>query len=326
MSALEHAWYQPRLGWTRWLLPLAWLFRLIVALRRRAYRIGWLASGHPGVPVMVVGNLTVGGTGKTPLVAAIAQQLQARGWRPGIVSRGYGGRVRRTPVAVTVDSDVAIVGDEPLLLARRAGCPVVVCRDRLAAARQLVSHDDVDVVIADDGLQHYTLQRDAEIAVHDLRRGYGNRCTLPAGPLREPLSRLAEVDLEFTQGEEGDYKLRAVHTALPVGGCAAPRVLSGFVGRPLHAVAGIGDPDRFFCALRALGLTLCVHPFPDHHAYTPDDLAFSDDAPLLMTEKDAVKCAAFARPNWWYLPVDAQLTPAAQARLEQLYNRVLEAA
>lgn len=324
MNALVRAWYRRRLGWLCCLLPLAWLFHGVVRLRSLAYRRGWLASGHPGAPVIVVGNITVGGTGKTPLVATVVEQLRARGRRPGVVSRGYGGRAGEVPVSVTADSDVTEVGDEPLLLARRTGCPLVVGRDRLAAARHLLARHDVDVVVADDGLQHYRLRRDAEISVSDLRRGYGNGRLLPAGPLREPLSRLGQVDLELVQGEGGDYRLRGEQVVSLIGD-APPRVLSEFAGQAVHAVAGIGDPERFFASLRAAGLVVLAHAFPDHHSYVAADLAFADDAPVLMTEKDAVKCVDLAEPRLWYLPVVAELTPAAQRRLNKLYDRVLEA-
>lgn len=324
MNALEQAWYRESAGWATLLLPLAWLYAAIVAVRRWVYRRGWLASAHPGVPVIVVGNLTVGGTGKTPLVGAIARQLRDRGRRPGIVSRGYGGGAGETPVPVTPDARADEVGDEPLLLARRIECPVVVCRHRVRAARYLVSACGVDVVIADDGLQHYALARDAEIAVRDGRRGYGNGRMLPAGPLREPLSRLATVDFELTQGAGGDFTLQG-DLAHPVAGAAAPRPLAEFAGNELHAVAGIGDPERFFDALRGVGLTPQTHAFGDHHAYAGADLAFPDGAPVLMTEKDAVKCAAFAQPHWWYLPITAGLGTDARDRLEALYDRILEA-
>lgn len=325
MTFIERTWYRKRAGWIRLLLPLAWLYAGVVYLRRVAYRHGWLTSAHPGVPVIVVGNLTVGGTGKTPLVAAIAQQLRERGRRPGIVSRGYGGgNAGRAPVLVTVDSEAREIGDEPLLLARRTGCPVMVCRRRVQAARELVSACGVDVVVADDGLQHHALARDAEIAVRDARRGYGNGYLLPAGPLREPLSRLASLDMELVQGEDADFTLEG-SWAYPVSG-GAPRSLVEFAGSDVHAIAGIGDPERFFGMLRAAGLSPHTHAFGDHQVYSRDDLSFSDGAPVLMTEKDAVKCASFAGPGWWYLPVTARLTPDVQRRLNTLYDRVLEAA
>lgn len=323
MNALVRAWYRPRAGWVRLLLPLAWLFAAVVWLRRWAYRNGWFDSGHPGAPVIVVGNITVGGTGKTPLVAAIVEQLVARGRQPGIVARGYGGSAGAAPILVTAESDAQAVGDEPLLLAKRTGRPVVVCGDRLAAARHAVSVCGVDVVVSDDGLQHYALARDAEIAVRDVRRGYGNGCVLPVGPLREPVARLQAVDIEFTQGAGGDYVLRG-DTVASVSGAAASRKLAVFAGMTVHAVAAIGDPERFFATLREAGVTLQTRAFADHHAYSPEELAFTDGRPVLMTEKDAVKCAAFAEPDWWYLPVTAHLTPAAQRQLDALYNRVLE--
>lgn len=323
MNALVRAWYQPRPGWAYLLLPVAWLFALLVWLRRKCYQLGWLASDHPGVPVIVIGNITVGGTGKTPLVATVAQQLKARGQRVGIVSRGYGGAPGQLPITVSTASKPSIVGDEPLLLAQHTGCPVVVCRDRLAAARHLVTAHEVDIIVADDGMQHYALARDAEIAVCDARRGYGNGHSLPVGPLREPLSRLRTVNLAFSQGEQGDYTLRG-DWIYPVTGHGEPRRLSEFLGAPVHAVAGIGDPERFFKTLREAGLSLQTHAFADHHAYQAQDYAFDDSLSVLMTEKDAVKCRSFAQAHWWYLSVNAELTRSAQQQLDALFDRVLE--
>lgn len=309
MTAALQRWLEAR--WWRqapvpaWLAALSRLYAWQAA--RRARRAAARATALP-VPVLVVGNLTVGGSGKTPVVIALAEALRARGWRPGVVSRGYGGAARGCRV-VPADGDPALFGDEPVLIARRTGVPVVVGRDRVAAARRLLDGGGVDLVLADDGLQHHRLARDVEVCVVDGRRRFGNGRLLPAGPLREPLARLAGVDLVLANGpaQEGEeaFTLAPADPWRLADGQRRP--LAGFAGRPVHAVAGIGDPARFFDTLRGQGLTVIEHPFPDHHRYRRGELAFDDGLPVLMTEKDAVKCLAFAAPDWYALPVAACL-------------------
>jgi tetraacyldisaccharide 4'-kinase len=326
---LAAAWYAPRLDVrTLPFAPLAFVFAAGVALRRWCYRSSWLAARRVGVPVIVVGNITVGGSGKTPLVAALARELEARGWRPGIVSRGYGGSdLAAAPRVVPVDGDPAAFGDEPVLLARR-GLRVVVARDRVAAARALLARfPDCNVIVADDGLQHYRLARDFEIAVVDAVRRFGNGWPLPAGPLREPPSRLASVDaVVVTQVDAGAFDglghgalAMTLVAGLPtrVAGAKETTPLTTFAGQRLHAVAGIGDPSRFFAQLRALSVDAIEHPFPDHHRFSAADLAFPAAEPILMTEKDAVKCVAFADRRCWYLPIEARLDPALIPRIEE---------
>lgn len=315
---LQQQWFQRRLTPALWLclpllLPVLALYVLIFAWRRRSTAVERLP-----VPVVVVGNLIVGGAGKTPLTLWLATQLAERGWRPGIISRGYGGAAD-LPRVVLPDSTPQAVGDEPVLLARRSGVPVWVGRDRVAAGRALLAaHPAVNVLLCDDGLQHHRLGRDVELAVFDAR-GAGNGWRLPLGPLREPLQRLAAVDavignnfdvsaLPFQKPgfamrlQPGDfYRLGQVDRK-----CRADNLR----GRNLHAVAGIGDPARFFRTLRALDLEFVVHPFPDHHPYTAADLAFGEDAVLLLTEKDAVKCAGLTEAEAWVLPVEADVAPA----------------
>jgi len=280
------------------------------------FKLHFLKSTHPGVPVIVVGNLVAGGSGKTPLTLWIAEHLKARGWSPGIVSRGYGasaGDGRRAPLAATVASDPAEVGDEPVVLARRSGCPVWVGADRAAAIDAMRSrHPEIDVLILDDGLQHYRVRRDLEIAVVDAR-GFGNGFLLPAGPLREPVSRLRSVDAVVSHGNAAlkGFAMRLEGETLHrMSDARERRPAQAFAGQEVHAVAGIGDPNRFFLHLARLGVKLLPHPFPDHHPFTARDLDFGDSLPVMLTEKDAVKLRHVARPDWWVLPVTAKLDPA----------------
>jgi tetraacyldisaccharide 4'-kinase len=313
------------------LQPLASCYGALLAARRRAYRAGWLRRERVGKPVVVVGNLTVGGTGKTPLTLWLARELGARGLEVGIVSRGYG-RFGSEPRRVKPGASWREVGDEPVILARRSGCRTVVGADRVAAARRLAA-DGVDIILADDGLQHLHLARDCEIVVIDGMRGFGNGRLLPAGPLREPAVRLWEADVVVVNGERDHpslagalapqgtlaMRLRPLE-AERVDASAAPRPLEAFRGQEVHAVAGIGNPQRFFATLREHGIEPIEHAFPDHHALVPADLAFADELPVLMTEKDAVKCTTFADARLWYVPVSAEL---ATADAEELVTRVL---
>ncbi|PKO38010.1 MAG: tetraacyldisaccharide 4'-kinase [Betaproteobacteria bacterium HGW-Betaproteobacteria-6] len=324
---LQRQWFeQRRLTPALWLLlPLAWLYALLSALSRRLAKPVRLP-----VPVIVVGNLIVGGAGKTPLTLWLAQQLKARGWQPAIVSRGYG-RKGDGVISVSADSLPEEVGDEPLLLARRSGVPVWVGRQRAAAATALLSvHPDVNVVLCDDGLQHYALDRDVELVVFDAR-GAGNGWRLPVGPLREPLARLATVDaiignnlrsgfgtsvptFDMTLQPASFYRLDD-----PRQTCSAESLRSR---GGLYALAGIGNPGRFFQTLESLGLNCETHPFPDHHRYSAADLAFARGGVLLMTEKDAVKCAGLTAGETWVLPVEAELSPALiELILEKLHGR-----
>jgi tetraacyldisaccharide 4'-kinase len=311
---LERVWFGRARGGAV-LVPLSWLFGLVVGIRRLAFRRGWLRSGHPGRPVVVVGNLTVGGSGKTPLTVWLARALAARGLRVGVASRGYGGSARG-PVAVTADSDPAEVGDEPVLIARRSGARVMVGRDRLAAATALAPQ--VDVILADDGLQHYRLQRDLEILVIDGTRRHGNGRLLPAGPLREPESRGRGVEFVVVNGAgaHGGEIAMAVEPGEVVAladGSRGP--LAAWAGRTVHALAGIGHPERFFATLCAAGLRVIVHPRPDHAAIAPADVTFGDGVPVLMTEKDAVKCRGIPVDGLAYLEVAARIGADDAGRL-----------
>ncbi|WP_411887694.1 tetraacyldisaccharide 4'-kinase [Hydrocarboniphaga effusa] len=313
---LQRLWYeraQAPLG----LRPLAALYGFIA--NRRRERLVAQQKTLP-LPVIVVGNISVGGTGKTPFSIWLVERLREWGFSPGVISRGYGGKASHYPLRVRADSDPAHCGDEPLLIALRTGAPVVVAPDRLAAARLLIDSGEVDVLIADDGLQHYRLPRQLEFCVIDGARGLGNRALIPAGPLREPPARLDEVDFVVVNGAGFDerpdalrFQLQALQTRSLVG--AAERPLASWHGETVHAVAGIGHPQRFFASLRAAGLQLIEHAFADHHRFFAQDLRFGDALPVLMTEKDAVKCRAFADERAWALPVSAQLSAADEARV-----------
>ena len=292
------------------------VYAAVTGLRRVAYVRRVRASRHPGVPVVVVGNLTAGGTGKTPFTVALVNRLREAGWSPGVATRGYG-RDGRGPLWVDAETPPAQGGDEPVLIARRTGARVRVDADRAAAAAALAGAG-CDIVVCDDGLQHYRLARDVEIEIVDGIRRYGNGRLIPAGPLREPPARAARIDFHVVnvgdggQGEAGfgEWPMRlAARDATPLQG-RRPRPLTAFAGQRVHAVAGIGDPERFFRMLRSRGIAVVPHAFADHHAYRPPDLVFGSPLPVLMTEKDAVKCAAFAPPDSYMLPIDAELPEA----------------
>jgi tetraacyldisaccharide 4'-kinase len=328
MASIEKYWYEPNLVSVA-LLPLAWLFCLIVSLRRFFYRAGILKTEKLPVPVIVIGNISVGGTGKTPLVVAVIDHLKKQGFKPGIVSRGYGGNAPAWPQAVNEISDPDQVGDEAVLLAQRCQCPVSVGPDRPQAAQALLDKHVCDVIISDDGLQHYALHRDIEVVVIDGVRGFGNGRCLPAGPLREPVQRILEVDYVITNGvvtkaTAADNEIQmTLHMQLACN-LKDPRLsreLSEFGDTPVHAVAGIGHPQRFFTQLKSEGVKLIEHPFKDHYMYTAGDICFKDDLPVVMTEKDAVKCRAFAQDNHWYVPVTAKFNKKFLQNLTEQLRR-----
>lgn len=313
---LNRIWYG-RSSPVWWLRPFAVLYGAVVALRRQAYRRGWRHVASLSCPVVVVGNLTVGGTGKTPLVIWLAQQLAARGWRPGIVTRGFGGSARGVRLAGAAD-EAAVIGDEALLLVRRTNLPVAVGHDRPAAAQILIDAG-CDVIISDDGLQHLALPRACEIVVIDGVRRFGNGWLLPAGPLREPEARARDADAIVVNGSDPQagagcrMDLRASH-AIALGS-AAMRSLGEFSGLNVHAVAGIGNPDRFFSMLQDYGMVVTAHPRDDHAPIGLSDIDFGDDQPVMMTEKDAVKCGREGTGRQWVVPVDAVFGSADAAAL-----------
>lgn len=322
---LIQRWYNRQQSPLLLLRPLSRLFRWIAERRRQRTEAIELA-----VPVVVVGNITVGGAGKTPLVIWLVEKLQARGLSVAVISRGYGGKAKTWPQTVTAASSPQWVGDEPVLIARRCGCPMVVGPDRVAAAEQLLTSSKPQLILSDDGLQHYRLGRALEIAVVDGQRGLGNRACLPAGPLREPASRLQEVDYVISNGPCADHSLQP-DAVMQLASAAAVNLLTAeqrpladfalqtSTGTALNAMAGIGNPERFFISLRNAGLSIKPLAFPDHHAYSEEDIP---SGTVLMTEKDAVKCESMAHADCWYLPVSACLPEDFEAellaRIEQL--------
>ena len=322
MKRLDYYWYsQNAIAWL--LLPLSWLFCAIVIIRRSLYRSKILASSKLQRPVIVIGNITVGGTGKTPLLIALCELLKERGYNPGVISRGYttntGSGVIDGVHQVNGKDTAEQVGDEPLLIVQRTHCPVVVGQNRAAAGRYLLDNNPCDIVLSDDGLQHYKLQRDIELAVVDSSRKFGNGFCIPAGPLREPVKRLDSVDIVVTHntGVAGDNdavfelffeNLTNIYTS-------ETRTLEEFKSSKCHAVAGIGHPRRFFNQLKSSGMDIIEHAFPDHYSYKIDDLAFGDDSPIIMTEKDAVKCRNLGLENIWAIPVTARLSKSLESRI-----------
>ncbi len=323
---IEDLWYDKHFL-SLLLTPVSWLYTAIVSMRRLAYASGILPVQHVSVPVIVVGNITVGGNGKTPLIIWLTEFLKDKGFQPGVVSRGYGGTVKQWPQQVRPDSDPAFVGDEPVLIAQRTLCPIAISPDRYSAAKALIEYTECDVLLCDDGLQHYGLNRDIEIVVTDGNRRFGNGRCLPAGPLREPVGRLKTVDMVVSNGSEAINEYLMEYITLK------PRSLKNeeqecdiesFAGQSVHAIAAIGNPDRFFLFLRSRQINIIKHIFPDHYQYQPEDLLFDDDLPVVMTEKDAVKCRRFAGDNFWYLPIKAKLTNAFQHRLTILLKEITD--
>lgn len=329
---VQNIWYgESPLRWL--LLPFTWIYSVIIAGRRVLYSSGILRSQRVSVPVVVVGNIAVGGTGKTPLTIWLAGQLTERGFKPGIISRGYRGSVGPKPMVVTQESDPAVVGDEAILIATRSDCSVVVHPDRVAAAKLAIDLG-ANIIVSDDGLQHYRLGRDFEIAVVDGTRRYGNRQLLPSGPLREPVSRLNSIDRLLVQREtDGSSELlhrssdrppldfRLVASAISRLDRSDIRYIDDFSGTTVHAIAGIGNPERFFRLLEARDIEVIRHALADHADITPEDIDFDDELDVVMTEKDAVKCGWLDTRNCWYVPVDVAMN---DADADDLLDRIVE--
>ncbi len=330
MSFLEQAWYK-KSPWLILLWPVSILFRLLAAIRRRLSS----PTKDNDVPLIVVGNISVGGTGKTPLLLYVADYLLEKGMSPGIISRGYGGNAETYPLDVDESTPVSSCGDEPYLIAEHTSCPVVVDPDRSRALEFMLKNHDVDIVLSDDGMQHYNLRRDIEIAVVDGQRLFGNGFCLPAGPLREPVSRLKEVDFIVINGEpvtahsalESGYVLSLKPRSL-VNLCSGEqRPFGGApfnMGNRIQAVSALGNPQRFYELLEKLPYGLDTHSFPDHHGFTEEDFesaGIDTHQPVVMTEKDAVKCRSFAKNNFWYLSVEVEVQePFADKLWQQLEN------
>jgi tetraacyldisaccharide 4'-kinase len=309
-----------------WMRLLSVVYGAVSRIRRSAYSSRLARSTRLACPVVVVGNLTVGGTGKTPLVCWVAGQLIELGFKPGVVSRGYGGS-SRAPRLVQVSDDADKVGDEAILLARRSRAPVATGRNRPAAA-QLLINAGCDVIVSDDGLQHYALQRDCEIIVIDGERRFGNGRLLPAGPLREAPSRLKRADAVVINGgdaeSEGALRMRLLATSAIAMKYGTAKPLREFSGQPVHAIAAIGNPQRFFAMLRAIGISVVEHPLPDHAKLGIDDISFPDDLAVLMTEKDAVKCREIAGPHHWYVPVSVAFAAGDAEKLRSIVASLSE--
>jgi len=322
--SLERSWYAGA-RWLTLLRPLSTLYRYLAA-RRRALKTArqWRAP----VPVIVVGNITLGGSGKTPVTLALIEMLRARGYRPGVVSRGYGAKAPYYPFAVAADTPPRQGGDEPCLIVQRTGVPLYIDPDRPAAVRALLANTDCNIVISDDGLQHYALARDLELAVVDAARGLGNGRCVPEGPLRESPERLAQVDRVILNGSgkfafDGAGRMRLEPGRLfELAGGRELAVEQWTASRRVHALAGIGHPSRFFDTLRTLGFDPLEHPLPDHAEIKPEQLRLEPELPLIMTEKDAVKCRAWAPANCWALRVDARFEPDFEPWLERRLNRL----
>jgi tetraacyldisaccharide 4'-kinase len=334
---IHRVWYDGS-GWYIALLPFAGLYWLVISLRRLLYRAGILRTKKAGVPVIVVGNITAGGTGKTPTTVWLARALHDRGFSPGVVSRGYGGSKSGASMRVDAESDPAVVGDEPVLIAMRAACPVVVDANRVRAAAMLVE-DGADLIIADDGLQHYALHRDYEVCVVDGSRGIGNGLLLPAGPMRETLRRIEIVDQVIVNGRlsqdadklptgmQNAIEFQLVATEVCRQNGSLTRSIDRFSGTTVHAVAAIGNPVRFFDLLRGHGIQVIEHAFADHATLDSGKLDFADDFDILMTEKDAVKFPRRVSDRFWYVPVDMEIDPVIVGPwLQQVESRMRQTA
>lgn len=306
MKSLDNYWYDLNpVALLLW--PVSVLFRLLVSLRRMCYRTGLFKSYKMSKPVIVIGNISVGGTGKTPLIIELCQLLDSWGINVGIISRGYGG-TGPWPHQITAESAAETSGDEPVQIFQRTGVPVVVGPDRVADVEMLCKNNNIDLILTDDGLQHYRLQRDLELVVIDHQRQFGNGFNLPAGPLREPVSRLKESSWCIYNGGESEYSFKIEPSFVKHLSSERKESLNSFKGNFVHAVAGIGSPERFFTMLREFGLNIIEHSFADHHQFSETDLTFNDSLPVLMTEKDSVKCTGFTNKKLWFVAIDIKLS------------------
>lgn len=327
-SLLDRVWYGKH-PLSLALVPVSAALGGAAWLRRRAYQRGWLASRQSSVPVVVVGNISVGGTGKTPFIIWLGNLLSQQGIRIGVVSRGYKAQAlaEDEALALNADSLPEQVGDEPYMIFQHLGCPMAISAERMQAADLLTQSHELDLILSDDGMQHYAMDRALEIALVDGTRGLGNQRLLPAGPLREPASRLQQVDFVVANTQAfGDAPVMRLQASrvLSVANDQTQCQLIDLQGQTVHAVAGIGNPQRFFDTLRDAGLEVIPHAFPDHHSFTDQDLQFDDDNPVLMTEKDAVKCRKLGGDKLWYVPVEAQLPHAFSDQLLSAIKNLIQ--
>lgn len=325
MKPLQHYWYHKNY-WIWLLLPISWLYCFVIFIRRKLYQAKIKKSFASSLPIVIVGNITIGGSGKTPLLISLCEMIKQWGYNPGVVSRGYGGNYDGVHQVTNTDS-AALVGDEPLMIHQRTQVPVVVCADRVTAVDYLVKNNDCDIVLSDDGLQHYRMRRDYEISVIEANRKFGNGFCLPAGPLREPVSRLDKVDLSVynrtndttindTESQQADnFSYTLVMASLVNLNNGEEKQFADFLGESVHAVAGIGNPQRFFTQLQQAGVKSTNHEFPDHHEYQKQDFSGWREECIIMTEKDAVKCRKLKLKNAWFVRVTVEFTKALENRL-----------
>ncbi len=307
-----------------WARMLSHVFARLAAFRRKLYQLGLLRSHKLKVPVIIVGNITAGGGGKTPMVIWLVNHLKSMGYKPGIISRGYGGKRKVEPMFVTPHADAHASGDEPLLMAQKTQAPVMVGKDRVKAGQQLIAQYNVNIIISDDGMQHYALKRDAEIVMLDANWETGNNRFIPAGPLREPLSRLDQVDLVVYKGDKADshgYQL-AIASVYPLGHPSQSQDIATFRSQKIHAVAGIANPNSFFKLLSQHGLAIVKNPLPDHHQISTEDLTFDDEHAVMITEKDAVKCQNIQAKNIWVVRLEIIMKTQTQTAIEQLITDI----
>ena len=324
-TLIEKVWYSKNI-FSLLLSPISLIYISIIYLRYTLYQLGLISITKINVPTIVIGNIVAGGTGKTPLVIWLAKHFKDKGFLPGIVSRGYGGTYLSNIELVKPTSNPLLVGDEPVIIARNTNCPVVVAKKRAKGAKKLVEKYNCNIILCDDGMQHYSLARDIEIAVIDGQRRFGNNYCFPAGPLREPKSRIFKADLIVSKynARTCEHKMDYTYNQLvSLNELSKTIPISDLHDMTVHAIAGINNPDHFFSYLRSHKLELIIHKFPDHYSYTEDDVKFNDNFPVVMTEKDAVKCLNYSSDKHWYIPISAELSKSFVCDLDKLMGKII---
>ena len=324
-TLIEKVWYSKNI-FSLLLSPLSLIYISIIYLRYTLYQLGLISITKINVPTIVIGNIVAGGTGKTPLVIWLAKHFKDKGFLPGIVSRGYGGTYLSNIELVKPTSNPLLVGDEPVIIARNTNCPVVVAKKRAKGAKELVEKYNCNIILSDDGMQHYSLARDIEIAVIDGQRRFGNNYCFPAGPLREPKSRIFKADLIVSKynARTCEHKMDyTYHQLVSLNELSKTIPISDLHGMTVHAIAGINNPDHFFSYIRSHKLELIIHKLPDHYSYTEDDVKFDDNFPVVMTEKDAVKCLNYSSDKHWYIPISAELSKSFVCDLDKLMGKII---